>query len=617
VVVHPASRAFETKHLAFLRAHSTTWQHRPKISILVPTYRPNRTYLSEALASIESQSYENWELCLVDDASGDGIAEQIAEELETRNPGRIRFLARGENGHISAASNDCLALASGEYVALLDHDDRLLPHALSEIVRHMNRLSDEAGALPEILYSDETTIHADGSPNPGAAFHKPSWAPEFHLRVNYTTHLSVYRTELLRSIGGFRVGYEGAQDHDLMLRAVEASARPVEHVAEVLYEWRMHPQSTASGLEAKDYATDAGIRCVRDALERRGLPAEVRFDPKTLHYDITYALPEPAPRVSVIVPTRDHPELVRRTLANVLSRTDYPDLELVLVDNGTVDAEALEVLAGAAAEDRCHVVRDDGYFNFARLCNRGVQASTGEVVVLLNNDVSVLTRGWLRELTSLALLPGVGAVGPKLQTSTGRIQSAGLALVGDAIAGSFGAGEQSSSRMYVDWLNTVHEVSAVTGACLAIRRSTFDLVGGLDELHVPNAYGDVDLCLKLQASGLRNLFTPRALLSHEESSSRGTNHESFERHFMRRRWGATLVDDPYVNPNFVLGTHFTPDPRYQRGFGTDASGLAAQASPAKAKNLTLDGLRKSVRHEGWRATSRKATTSLRAAISRH
>ena len=201
------------------------------------------------------------------------------------------------------------------------------------------------------------------------------------------------------------------------------------------------------------------------------------------------------------------------------------------------------------------------YFNFARLCNRGAQVSRGEVIVLLNNDMSVLTRGWLRELTSLALLNGVGAVGPKLQTPGGRIQSAGLALVGDAIAGSFGAGEPSTSRMYTDWLNTVHEVSAVTGACLAVRRSTYDSVGGLDEVYVPNAYGDVDFCLKLQRSGLRNLFTPHAVLVHEESSSRGANHEAFERQYMRQMWGSALSPTPTSTPTSFVGptSCWTPD----------------------------------------------------------
>ena len=349
----------DQKYVNSLADHSVVWGYSPLISVLIPAYNSQEQHLRDALTSVTHQSYPHWQICLVDDASTNGVPARLAKEFSDLYPERVEFVRRSTNGHISAASNDCLALAQGEYVALLDHDDRLLPHALSEIVRHMNWRLDVDGESPEILYSDETTIHADGSPNPGAAFHKPSWAPEFHLRVNYTTHLSVYRTELLRAIGGFRVGLEGAQDHDLMLRAVEAASRPVVHVPEVLYEWRMHPQSTASGLAAKDYASDAGVRCVDEALKRRGLPAEVRFNPRTLHYDVSYGLPDPAPLVSIVVPTRDHPELVRRTLQNCLSISDYPNLELVLVDNGTVDAEAMELLAGATADPRCLVVRDD------------------------------------------------------------------------------------------------------------------------------------------------------------------------------------------------------------------------------------------------------------------
>ena len=598
---------FEDKHTAFLSQHEAVWRFTPRISVLIPTYNPTPEHLRDALASVAAQSYPHWEVCLVDDASTNGVPALIAAEFASEQPDRVKFLRRELNGHISAASNDCLALAEGEYVALLDHDDRLMPHALSEVVRHMNRRLDEAGAAPEVIYSDETTILNDGSPNPGAAFHKPAWSPQFHLRVNYTTHLSVYRRDLLRGIGGFRVGFEGAQDHDLMLRAVEASTQPVLHVPEVLYEWRIHPESTASGLNAKDYASDAGVRCVSEALARRGLPADVRFNPATLHYDITYHIPEPEPLVSIVVPTRDQTELVRQTLSNCLARTDYPRLELVLVDNGTVDEEALAMLERAAEDPRCRVVRDEGYFNFARLCNRGVLESTGDVVVLLNNDVTVMTRGWLRELVSLALLEGVGAVGPKLQTPEGRIQSAGLALLGDAIAGPFGAGEPTRSRMYVDWLNTVHEVSAVTGACLAIRRATYESAGGLDEVYVPNAYGDVDLCLKLRRSGLANLFTPHAVLVHDESATRGRNHESFERQFMRERWGRELLTDPYVNPNFVRGTHFTPDLRYNRGFGLDGSG---RMNAAVVQSPTVGGLVRSLRHEGWRMTTAKAVNAV-------
>jgi GT2 family glycosyltransferase len=599
---------YESKHLAFLRAHQSTWRFTPLISVLVPTYNPDTRYLQEALRSVASQSYDAWEICLVDDASTNGVPQQVAQQFERAHPGRLRFLKREVNGHISAASNSALRLAQGELVALLDHDDRLLPHALSEIIRYANLRLEGLGAVPEVMYSDETTIHSDGSPNPGAAFHKPDWAPEFHLRVNYTTHLSVYSAKLLRAIGGFREGLEGAQDHDLMLRAVEATNEPVLHVPEVLYEWRAHPHSTASGLAAKDYATSAGIRAVQDALDRRGLRGTVRFNPATLHYDIRYDLPDPAPRASIVVPTRDTPELVRQTLSNCLELTDYPDLELVLVDNGTVDEEALALLATAAADPRCRVVRDDDYFNFARLCNRGVAESTGDVVVLLNNDMAVVTRDWLRELVSLATLEGVGAVGPKILTPSGRVQSAGLALLGDAIAGSFGAGEPARSRMYVDWLNTVHEVSAVTGACLAIRRSTYQGLGGLDEVYVPNAYGDVDLCLKAQRAGWRNLFTPEALLIHEESSSRGVNHESFERWYMRQRWGSALLSDPYVNPNLVRSTHFAPDMRYRRGYGMDP--LDSGAEGQRVNQWTLSGLRRSLQHEGWGSTRRKIANAV-------
>jgi GT2 family glycosyltransferase len=517
--------------------------YRPVISILVPVYKVRPQYLQEALDSIAAQVSPDWEVCLVDDASGDPRLTAVIEAFAAEHPGKVRTAVNTVNSHISATSNRCLELATGDYVALLDHDDRLLPHSLSEMVRFIN-LHDR----PEVLYSDERVIDEEGN-HLGGPFYKPDWSPFLHLSVNYTTHLTVYRRDFLERIGGFRVGYEGAQDHDLMLRAVEAATKPIVHVPFVLYQWRAADGSTAKTTDAKPYAAVNGIKAVMEACQRRGMPAEVEFEPELFHYRLKFRLPSERPRVSILIPTKDHPGLLRTCLSSILDQSVYDNFEIVVVDNGTTDEEALALLSEMASThpDRVRIVTDDRPFNFAALINLAAAHARGEYYLLLNNDTKVVAPEWIEELLRVAHLSNVGAVGCKLLYPNLTIQHAGIVLIDRRIAAHSLRFFPSETTAYCGMANTLHEVCAVTAACLMVSARKFAEVGGFDETYLPNGFGDVDFCLKLRQAGYVNLYTPYATLIHYESPSRGRTIEDFERMVMLRRWPAELLNDPYLN----------------------------------------------------------------------
>lgn len=548
-------------YYSFLSAHVRTLPYQPRISVLVPVFRPDPEYLRQALQSVVIQTYENWELCVSDDHSQTPAITEVLDEFAHRLGKRIRVTALPSNRGIAAASNAALRLATGEYAALLDHDDRLYPNALGEVVRHINRVIHSGKPQPEFLYSDERVIgeHGELLYDP---FMKPDWSPFMHLSVNYTTHLSVYSTELLRRIGGFREGFDGSQDHDLALRVSESVRTPVEHIPLVLYQWRAHQASTAHSLDAKPEAAHAGVRAVSEACRRRGHPADVDFDPRTGHYQLRFHLPKPPPLVSIVIPTRNEVRLLRRCVESIRSKTTYGNVEILLVDNGSDEPEACQLLDALARVDNVRVIRDEHYFNFARLCNDGVREAAGDFVVLLNNDTEVLTPDWLSSMVGLAQWPQVGAVGAKLLYEDRHVQHAGIVGLGDVVAGHAGRGRTSDDPMYAHLINTVHDALGVTGACLMVARDKYWEVGGLDEQWVPNAYGDVDLCLRLRGAGYSNVYTPGAVLLHVESPSRKANIETFERVHMRHSWGSELLTDPFLNPNLLRSEAFTIDHRF-------------------------------------------------------
>ena len=540
------------RYCQFLRAHLVGYSYLPKISILLPVYKPLPEFLEQALQSVAHQAYENWELCIVDDASDSPEVNQVIERFRASYPERVKFVQHGRNRHISETTNTCFSLASGDYVVLLDHDDRLNPNALAEVVRAIVQHD-----RPHIVYSDEEIINENGTVL--GVVYKPDWSEFLHLSKNYTTHLSAYAVSLVEKIGGWALGTEGAQDHDFMMRAVEAVDMPVVHIPIPLYQWRSHEQSTASdGDAAKPYAAVAGAKAVRAACLRRGFSAEVEFEAAHFQYRITPHLPADLPLVTIIIPNRNAHQHLSTCLHSIFTMTTYPRFEVVLVDNGSTDQQtfALYKEYSLRYSDRFRVVRDEGYFNFARLNNFGVRNANGEYLIFLNNDTEILQQDWIDGLLCYAQLAKIGGVGCKLLYNDGSIQHAGIYGAGRLIAGHSGRGLGEEANLPLALNNCVHECLAVTAACMMISKEKFCNAGWFDEIHTPNGYGDVLLGLQLGKMGFLNLYTPYVRLKHYESLTRGKNIEIYERNFLCNESPSALLNDQYLNMNFLHDDHY-------------------------------------------------------------
>ncbi|MCA0916053.1 glycosyltransferase family 2 protein [Halomonas denitrificans] len=534
-------------------AHRVCHPTTPQVSILVPVHDPVPAHLRQCLESVLGQDSPHWQLCLVDDASQDPQVIALLEEFAARD-NRIEFARLEQHGHVCAASNKALSMARGQYIALLDHDDMLSPCALSYVL--------EATSLfpaPLLMYSDEDKIDARGyrcEPH-----FKPGYNPDLLLAQNYIAHLCVFDIELVRQLGGFRPGFEGSQDHDLALR-VCAAADPdrVVHIPRVLYHWRASPGSTALCSDAKQYAFDAGLRAVADHLQQAGSGAEVEPGPLPHTYRVRWPLPDPLPLVSLLVPTKDRIDLLAPCVEAILSRTRYPHFELLILDNDTRCPETLAYLKTVAAADkRVRVVAWNHPFNYSGINNFGARHARGELLGLLNNDIEPINEDWLDEMVRHAVRPDIGCVGAKLYYPNDTIQHAGVVLGIGGVAGHAHKYFSRHANGYFSRLMLAQNYSAVTGACLLVRKSLFDQVGGLDERHLPVAFNDVDFCLRVRAAGYRNIWTPYAELYHHESESRGADDNASKRArasgevlYMRSTWKEQLDHDPAYNPNLTL-----------------------------------------------------------------
>lgn len=528
------------------------------ISILLPVFDPPIIWLRRCLDSVLAQSYPHWELCVVDDASTEPRVRFVLEEYARRDP-RIRVVWREHNGHISAASNNALALARGDFVALLDHDDELHPQALAVIVEALQRHPQW-----QLIYSDEDKIDTDGRRYD--PYFKPDWNPELLRGQNCVSHLGVYSRALMNAVGGFRVGLEGSQDWDLALRCSERlDAGEIGHVPLVLYHWRAIAGSTAQGMEQKGYAHDAGWRALREHLHRSGIMAKVmEIEGVGGAFRVRYPLPDTSPLVSIIVPTRDRLDLLRRCVDSILERTTYSHYEIVIVDNQSAESQTLAYLAGFDGHPKVRVHRHDRPFNYSRLNNEAVQACRGNLVCLLNNDIEVITPDWLEELASHAMRPHVGAVGAMLYYPENTIQHAGVVTGMHGVAAHPYCGMPRGYPGQMGRARLTQNMSAVTAACLMTRREVYQQVGGLD-VSLQVAFNDIDFCLRLRQHGYVNVWTPFAELYHHESASRGQEDTEEKRNrflgeveFMKNRWGRQLEYDPAYNPNLTLaGEPFT------------------------------------------------------------
>jgi GT2 family glycosyltransferase len=533
-----------------IRKQIAEFHYSPLISILLPVYNSNLKWLRRAIWSVQRQLYPHWELCIVDDASTDRKIWPFLQRCARRDR-RIKLMRRTENGHISAASNDALRLATGEFVALLDHDDELAPTALYFVALALNKNPDL-----QLLYSDEDKIDAQN--RRFEPYFKSDWNPELFLAQNFVSHLNVFRAELVRKVGSFRLGFEGSQDYDLALRCIEQiGPEDIEHLPWVLYHWRAGDQSTASNATAKPYAQEAARRAVEEHLKRTGILGTV-VPSHGVYLQTKYALPNERPMVSIIIPTRDQASSLKKCVHSIFEKTDYPAYELIVIDNGSYDSEALDFLAELKKRGGVRVERIDDAFNYSRLNNRGVELARGSLVALLNNDVEVLHANWLSEMVSRAIQPKVAMVGARLWYPNGTIQHGGVILGAGGIAGHAHIGLRRDEPGYFARAHLAQDVSAVTTACALVKRDVYLQVGGFDE-NLSVTFNDVDLCLRLREARYRILWTPYAELIHHESASRGFDNSApkqvrflAEVDYMKSKWGDILQRDPFYNPNLSL-----------------------------------------------------------------
>jgi GT2 family glycosyltransferase len=512
-----------------MRLDSRTWSDRPLISILMPTYNPEADWLVPAVESVIAQTYENWELCIADDASTAPHVAEILARYAASVP-RIKVVMRSENGGIAAASSSALELATGELVALLDHDDVLRAHALHRVVELVHAEPDT-----DIVYSDEDLLLANGTC--GRPFFKPDYSPDFLLAVNYMCHFLVIRRSVVDAAGGFRAGFDGAQDHDLLLRATE-NARRVGHVPDILYSWRQVPGSVAMASDAKMYAYESGRRAVEEALQRRGLSGRVQLGQQLGTYHVRLDVAG-APHVGIVIPTRDRLDLLRACIVSIEVLSTYSNWSITIIDNGSVEPATLEYLA----QTPHRVVRSPGPFNYSALINLGRASIDAPYMLTLNNDVTVLSPDWIEALLEQAQRPEVAVSGGRLLYPNQRPQHEGIA-VGNV------RGNYMAANLDAGWMGRViRNVTAVSGACQMVKTAVFDELGGYDE-RLEVAYNDVDFCLRVREAGYLVIYTPHAELRHHESATRGdldpvADHERFW-----ARWGRPGgIHDPYMSPH--------------------------------------------------------------------
>jgi len=545
---------FDVNEIVQIKKAFSEKSAKPVISVLLPVFNPDPMFLKKAITSVLRQSYPDWELCIADDKSTDPEIKRIINFYRAQD-NRIKVIFREKNGHISRASNSALELAKGEYVALLDHDDELAKDALLWVANELQKYPNAC-----LVYSDEDKIDRQGER------HEPYFKPDFNWTLfwsqNLITHLAVLKTSVVKELGGFRAGYEGSQDYDLFLRVVEqVGEEHVRHIPRVLYHWREHNLSTAASGGAKPYALVASVKAVNESLARQGISAKVEPQESFGVHRFYGLFKNKKPRCSVIIPTRNAGDLVTVCVESLFKITDYPDIEVILVDNESDDQKSLRAFEALRKKfrERFLILPCPGSFNFSRINNHAVQFASGPLICLLNNDTEVLNAEWMSEMAWFASRREIGAVGAKLLYPSGEIQHAGVVLGIGGVAGHAFCHSPGNSHGYFNRAILPSEFSAVTAACLMVEKKKYLEVDGLDETNLKVAFNDTDFCLKLRARGYRNVLNPYANLRHHESKTRGLedNHQKLKRfndetNMMKDRWQENLRNDPCYNPNLTL-----------------------------------------------------------------
>ncbi|MCH2216304.1 MAG: glycosyltransferase [Flavobacteriales bacterium] len=532
-----------------------TYSKKPKFSIIIPVYNPNLDHFEAAIKSVLHQNYQNWELCLADDCSSDPEVKKFIDAYLAKDS-RIKCVYRSENGHISAASNSGLEIATGDYIVLMDQDDLLTKDALFQNLKVIN-----SHETVHLIYSDEDKVNDFGEH--GEAHFKPDWSPDNLLSRNYLGHLTVFEVGIFRRIGGWREGFEGSQDYDLVLRFTEQTDA-VYHIPRILYHWRIHAASAASSEDAKPYAYIAAQRALTEALERRKEPGQIDFLQGFRGYSVRYNLNNPTAKVSIIIPTKDKTDLLKVCIESIVEKSTHKNYEIVVVDNNSEEKVFFQYMDSCKKRlgDRFNCVRAEIPFNFSKLINIGAQECTGDYLVLLNNDTEVISPDWMEGMMEQSQRPSIGVVGVKLLYPDNTIQHAGVIMGLGGAAGHVLVGEDRNGPGYFNYVNMTNNYSAVTAACVMIKKDLFDSVNGFDEKFSVE-YNDIDFCLRIRETGRNNIYLPHTELYHHESISRGHPHASkasYELHlkeiqYLKDRWMNYIDHDPCYNPNLSLGAH--------------------------------------------------------------
>lgn len=523
--------------------------YAPKISILVPVYNTPQVFLKQMLQSVRKQTYANWELCI---ANANPDNEEVKQILEicTKKDDRIKVVNVPENEGIAQNTNRALDIATGEFIGLLDHDDLLEENALYEIVSCLNKKKET-----DVLYTDEDKVTTDLD-----EYFSPNFKPDFNLDMlranNYICHFFVAKKELIEKVGGFRAEYNGAQDYDLILRCTE-QAQNVAHIAKILYHWRVHKESTADNPLSKMYAYEAGKKAIEGHLARCHTDGEVLQTDNLGFYRVKYPV-KGKPLVSILIPNKDQVDTLDKCLRSIEERTDYDNYEIIIIENNSTEQKTFDYY-NQICNDKIRVVYWKKEFNYSAINNFGVDQAKGEYLLLLNNDMEVISRDWMSELLGHCQRPEVGAVGARLYYPDDTVQHAGIIIGIGGVAGSVFVGMKRGYTGYMHRAAIQQDLSAVTAACMMIKRSVFEEAGRLEE-QLKVAFNDVDLCLKIRKNGYLIVYDPYVELYHYESKTRGAEDTKekvrrfqSEIEYMRCHWIDILKNgDPAYNPNLTL-----------------------------------------------------------------
>ena len=546
------------KHNEGLNRNLDSLDKKPKISIIMPVYNTDKVLLDKAINSVRNQLYQNWELCICNDKSSKKYIKEALDEWQKIDD-RIKVKHRQQNGHISQASNSALELVTSDWVALLDHDDVLRANALAEIVMAIHE-NPEA----EVFYSDEDKL--DATEKRYDPHFKPDFSPDLFRSMNYLNHLTVHKTHNIKRVGGWRDEYIGSQDYDLNLRIWESIRdEQIIHIPKILYHWRAIKGSTALDSREKDYAVDAGLQALNAHLKRVDVAAQAERLAEFSHYRVKYDLPKDLPLVSIIISTTDNVDSVRRCITSIYEKSGYSKFEIILVNNNSKHEDSFQYFEMLTQKGKARILNYPHAFNQSAIKNFAVEHAKGSIIGFMNFNLEAISENWLVEMVSLVCRDGIGCVGAKLYHENNTVQHGGIILGLDGIAGPSHKYLSRWEPGYFARMKALQNLSAVTGACLFVKKSIFLQLGGFNEESLKTAYNDVDFCLKLRAAGYLNIWTPFAELYYYQNISTSTGTDS-EIDYMRRKWFKDFSVDPYYSPNLsITGKDFsikTEDPPY-------------------------------------------------------